>query len=104
MSSQPPLFDEQVSDNVFQQLSISMTIFSISVRVVSSSIPSPNEQFNSTTLLVGAQYHKHMSSFPPPLDELVNDNFLIWMGSLVATFFQFVRSTFLLSWIITKTL
>ena len=69
MYSQPPTFDEKVSDIVFQQLSISMTIFSISIQVVSSSNDSPNEKFNSTTLRVGAQYHKDMSSCPPPLDE-----------------------------------
>jgi len=67
-----------------------MNMFSNFIHFLSSSTP-PNEKFNSTTLPVGAQYHKDMSYFPPPLDEQVNDNFLLWMSSLVETFFQVVR-------------
>lgn len=68
MYSCPLSLDEQVNDGFFKQLSRLVATSFIFIQVVSSSTPL-DEQFNSTTVAVGAKYGKNMFSHPPPLDK-----------------------------------
>lgn len=63
-----------------------MATFIIPIWDVTSNTSSDG-QFSSTNLPIDEQYHKDMSSCPPPLDEQVNESLFQQLSRSMATIF-----------------